>query len=135
MTFFPSHHSRRARCKISIHADYIISPYLFPFQVDHCMEAHRRKVRRAQRHKSKRHGGSNSSSSSSSNSEKDDEQEDEDELNVLGTRAFSRLPGAWWSLGRNSSSTSSDLLANAPLSPKVHFFFLFFATRIFSFSQ
>jgi hypothetical protein len=54
---------------------------------------------------------------------------------VLGTRAFSRLPGAWWSLGRNSSSTSSDLLANAPLSPKVHFFFLFFATRIFSFSQ
>lgn len=81
------------------------------------MEAHRRQVRRALRQQSKRHGGSDSSSGS--NSEKDDEKEDEDELNVLGTSAFARLPGAWWSVGSNPNSTGSDVLANAPLSPKV----------------
>jgi len=81
------------------------------------MEAHRRQVRRALRQQAKRHGGSDNSTGN--NSEEDDEQEDEDELNALGTNAFARLPGAWWSVRSNANSTCSDVLASASLSLKV----------------
>jgi hypothetical protein len=79
---------------------------------------------------SQRRQFSHHDSNSRNNAKDDDAGDDEDDPNDLWTSDLARLSDAWWSVGRSFNSPSSDLLANAPLSPKVHALLFLLKTSI-----